>query len=370
MRKNAQLLIGLAVSILAFILAFRGANLAEVAGALRKANYFALAPGAALIWLGLHFRALSWRVILGKRVPYGRVFDALNEGYLLNNLLPFRLGEFGRAYLISHGSEVTPWEALSSILVERLIDLIMAVLLLLAFLPLVVSLDWARPAAITAIVLGVVAVVTLVLVARKRARLASFAGGLLRRLPGHFLQPERWQARIESFLGGLAVLQDPRRALQAAFWSGLAWAAAGLGAWLILLAFVPAATVTMGFVTLTLIGLGAAVPSAPGSAGIFELVAVQSLAIFGVERSVALSFALVLHVTHVILVTVLGSLALAREGESLAHLVRSAQDLLRSTRRPPTSPGPAGPPPTEPPAAIATPTPAARAAAEPAIRKP
>jgi uncharacterized protein (TIRG00374 family) len=335
----------LAVSLLAFFLAFRGANLAEVAGALRKANYFALIPGFVLMLLGLYLRALSWRVILGGGVHFGPVFDALNEGYLLNNLLPFRLGELGRAYLISRHSHLTAWQALSTIVVERIIDLVMAVVLLFAFLPLVVGLTWARSAAVTAVGLGAAAIVTLVFVTRNGERLARLAGDLLRRLPGRPLNPERWQARIESFLAGLSVLRDPRRALQAGFWSGMAWVAAGLGAWSMLRAFVPDATATMGFVTLTLVALGAAVPSAPGSAGVFELVIVQTLtAVFAVDRNLALSYGLVLHAANILMVTVLGSLALAREGESLADLARAARAMLGAARR--SEPAAAGTPET------------------------
>jgi hypothetical protein len=334
-RKNAQLFIGLAVSLLAFLLAFRGANLVDVAGALRKANYFALIPGLVLMALGLVLRAMSWRVILGSSVPFGRVVDALNEGYLLNNLLPLRLGELGRAYLISRHSHLTAWQALSTIVVERIIDLVMAVVLLLAFIPLVVGLTWARSAAVTAGALGGAAIFTLVIITRNGERLARLAGALLRRLPGQPLNPERWQARTESFLAGLAVLRDPRRALQAAVWSGAAWGLAGFGSWSMLRAFLPDASATMGFVTLTLLALGAAVPSAPGSAGVYELVIVQTLTVvFGVDRNVALSYALVVHAANILLAAVLGSLALAREGESLADLARAARSMLTATRRP------------------------------------
>lgn len=332
MRKNAQLILGLVVSLLALALAFRGADLGAMASALWKANYFVLALGVTFTALGLLFRALSWRVILGGRVPYWRVFEALNEGYLLNNLLPFRLGEFGRAYLVSRRNKLPALEALSSIVVERVIDLLMVVVLLVSFLPLVAGLDSAR-SAFTSIALGLIAVIVLVTVARKQAAVTQLVGRLLRHLHLRWLDPDRWEARAASFLAGLSSLRDPRRALQAAFWSGMAWAAAGIGAWVMLLAFLPGATLTMAFVTLMLVGIGAAVPSAPGSAGVFEFVVVKSLhQVFGVDNSLALSYGLVLHAANVLLSIVLGGLALAREGETLAHLVRSARTLLSSSR--------------------------------------
>jgi uncharacterized protein (TIRG00374 family) len=341
-RKNAQLIVGLVVSLLALALAFRGADLAAMASALRKANYFVLGLGVAFYILGLFFRAISWRVILGERVPFWPVFEALNEGYLLNNLLPFRLGEFGRAYLISRRNNLPALEALSSIVVERVIDLLMVVVLLVSFLPLVAGLDGARGTAFTSIALALFAVIALVLVARNQERVARLVGVLVRRLGLRWLNPDRWQARVASLLAGLSSLRDPRRALMAAFWSGMAWAAAGMAAWVMLLAFLPGATITMAFVTLMLVGIAGAVPSAPGSAGVYEFAVVKSLAIFGVDNSLALSFGLVLHAISFLLAIILGGLALTREGETLTQLARSAQALI--TRTPPSeAPEPVSP---------------------------
>ncbi len=72
MRKTAQILIGLIISLLALWLAFSSVDLNQMVTALREANYFYLVPAVALVWLGLVFRAQSWRVILGGRVPLRR----------------------------------------------------------------------------------------------------------------------------------------------------------------------------------------------------------------------------------------------------------------------------------------------------------
>ena len=327
MRKTAQIGVGLVISLLALWLAFRGADLAQMAGALRNANYFYLLPAVALTGLGLVFRALSWRVILAGQVPYRRVFDAMNEGYLLNSVLPLRLGELGRAYLISHDRPLTVAQALSSVIVERVIDLLMLVVLLAAFLPLVAGLI-AREVALASMAAGLAALAVLVLLARNRTRLLSWTRRVLGRLHIAWLSPDRWERRLGSFLDGLSVLQDGRRAATAAFWSGLAWVAAGFSAWVLLRAFVPDAWPAMGFFVLMIVGLGNAVPSAPSSAGVFEFVVVQALALFAVEHNTALSFALMFHAVQIGLALVLGGLALSSEGESIAHLAQAAQSLL------------------------------------------
>lgn len=328
MRKAAQIGIGLVISLLALWLAFRGVDLGELAQALREANYLYLVPAAALIWLGLVMRALSWRIILGGQVPFRRVYDAMNEGYLLNNLLPFRLGEFGRAYLVSRGTPVTTSRALSSVVVERVIDLLMLVLLLATFLPLVTGLSAARGVAAAAMGLGLAALVGLGLVVRFRALVLRLARAALARPPLNRLHPERWLERIDFFLDGLAVLQDPRRAFWTALWSVAAWVSAGAGVWMLLLAFIPDARPGMGFFVLAISGLGIAVPSLPGAAGVFEFAVIQALSVFGFEPSRALGIALVYHLTHIGLTSALGGLALAREGETLGHLFRTAQAMM------------------------------------------
>ena len=338
MRRAIQLILGLVISLLALALAFYDTDPGQLAAALRTANYAYLVPGLGLVWLGLYFRAVSWRAILGGGVPYRRVFDAMNEGYLLNNLLPFRLGEFGRAYLISRGTRLAAMQALSSVVVERVIDLLMAVVLLLAFLPFVAAVAWAGQLTSASVLMGIIALVLLVIVSRNQATLAGWARAVLERVRIRWLHPDRWVARFEALLAGLSVFQDPRRAFAAAAWSLLAWIAAGFGVWFFLLAFLPAATIPMAFIVLTVVALGAAVPSAPGAAGVFELAVVYVLAFFDVPREQALSFGLTLHLLQIALTAVLGGLALAREGETVAHLVRSAQALVTRAERPAAPP--------------------------------
>jgi uncharacterized protein (TIRG00374 family) len=340
-RKTAQILIGLIISGLALWLAFSGVDLAQVGTALREANYFYLVPAVLLVWVGLVFRALSWRVILGDRVSLRRAHDALNEGYLLNNVLPFRLGEFGRAYLITRGTSLSPAQALSSVVVERVIDLLMLLTLVLAYLPQLAGLGLGGNFALVSGFVGFAALAALLVVARSQAVVLRLLRAVLNRVP--WLHTERWLARAAYLLEGLAVLRDTRRALLAALWSGLAWVAAGLGAWALLLGFVPGATLSVGYFVLLAVGLGNAIPSAPGAAGVFEFATVKGLSVFGITGGVALSFALVFHLLNIGLTGVLGGLALAGEGETLGHLARAAQSLVtgRAREAPLAAPQPA-----------------------------
>lgn len=333
-----QWVLGLAVSLAALAVAARGVRVADMAAALQRTNYFYVALAVGFNLLGLFARALSWHIILGRKVPYARVFTALNEGYLLNNVLPLRLGEVGRAYLVSRGRALSTSQALSSVLVERVIDLCMIMGLLGMFLPLVAGLSWARQAALAWVLVTVLALGGLFVVARSRdrmLRLFRWGVSLLPRLPR--LNVPRWETRVGAFVDGMGALRDGRRFVGAALCSGTAWLLAGVGNAVLLMSLpIPLNTsvLVVGFFALVVCGLGASLPSAPASAGIFELSVVAALSVFQVESSLAMTYALAYHLVFWGLTSGLGAVALAREGESLAHLAQAAQGLLGGEKTP------------------------------------
>jgi uncharacterized membrane protein YbhN (UPF0104 family) len=145
---------------------------------------------------------------------------------------------------------------------------------------------------------------------------------LLARLPGGL---PRWGRLWESVRRGMGALRRPGRFALAFGAMGVSWALAALEYWVVLKAFVPQATFLWALLALCVTLLGVAVPSAPGYVGVFEASAVAALAVFDVPSSVALAYALVLHALHYGITTILGGLALAGEGETLAGAVRAAR---------------------------------------------
>jgi uncharacterized protein (TIRG00374 family) len=226
-------------------------------------------------------------------------------------------------------------QALSSVLVERVIDLCLIVGMLALFLPLAAGLLRSSVAVVAVFLTPVLALTALIVLSRQPAWLlwlVRWGVGLLARLWGG---AQRLEAMFYSFLAGLSALRDGGRLIRAALWSGAAWVAAGFSAALMVRAFRPEAglseSVSMGFFVLVIVGLGVAVPAAPGSIGIWQAAAVAALSVFGVEKSLALSFGLVNHLANYSLTSLLGAVALAREGETLDHLARSARTLLSAS---------------------------------------
>jgi uncharacterized protein (TIRG00374 family) len=292
--------------------------------ALQLADY-RLVVIAFLVSIGwLLARGMVWRTLLQNKASYGQVFFTVTEGYLLNNLLPFRLGEIARALLLSQKAGLDFWGVLSTIVIERILDLAMAAGLLFTTLPFVVGASWAAEAAIGAGSLVLVGLVVLYLLARFRAWTIRQYERFGKRWP--FLL-RIGGGRITAFLTGLTVLTDGALFLKATGWSVTNWLVAIAQYYLLLLAFFPHAQLLWAAFALGVGALGIAAPSSPGALGVLELSIVGALALFGLNSSAALAYAITAHVFNYLANGLLGSYALARDGESLSGLYQRVRHI-------------------------------------------
>jgi uncharacterized membrane protein YbhN (UPF0104 family) len=323
-RGITGIVLGVVISAVALLLAVRWSGWAPLLVVLRQVDYLVLIPAVAIYLISMTARALAWRVILGGRASLLRMLAALNQGYLMNNLLPWRMGELGRAILLGRRPGLSTGMVLSSIVVERLYDMSLAVALLLALGPVAFGASWAPRAALVGGIAVMLALGVLWLVLARPQVIVW----LLRRLPGGL---GRWQGLWDNLLAGLASLRDVRQLLAGYGWMVLSWALAAGEYWLVLRAFVPQAQGTWALLALCVTLLGVAIPSAPGYIGVFEASAVAALAVFHVDSSLALGYALVLHGLHFGTTTLLGAVALAGEGETLTGAVRAIRSWTGGT---------------------------------------
>ncbi|MCL4271151.1 MAG: flippase-like domain-containing protein, partial [Anaerolineales bacterium] len=91
---------------------------------IQNANYTILAGSAVFSFVWIMIRAKVWQTLMRDKPKYVDVLFAAGEGYLLNNFLPFRLGELGRAFLLSRKSGLAFSEILPTIVIERVVDLV------------------------------------------------------------------------------------------------------------------------------------------------------------------------------------------------------------------------------------------------------
>jgi uncharacterized protein (TIRG00374 family) len=283
-----------------------------------------LVPAIICFLISMLFRTQSWKILLQHKVPYGRVYLTLNEGYLLNNVLPFRLGELGRAFLLSQASDLSGFFVLSTIVIERTYDMVIASTLLLATIPLVFGVESGQAIALVVLVVVTLALVVMFLLARYReavnSKLEKF--GLLRPVFREKILP-----RIKSILSGFEVLSRIDQFLYSLFFMILSWFFGAFVLYFLAISFgIEVQPWWIGFV-LGVISLGIALPSAPAGLGVYEVAMVGAFSLLGVPSSQALAVALVAHLINITITGFIGMYGLFRDGETLSNIYQQLKNV-------------------------------------------
>lgn len=324
MKDVKRWLPGAMVSILLIAAILYFVDLRAMVDAVRRANTRLLLVAFAIGFLWLAIRAVAWRTLLRDRASLSDVFWTVGEGYLLHNFLPFRLGEIGRAFLLSRKSDMQFMEVLPTIVIERVVDLGFSAAIFLAALPFVVRAEGSQR---IGMLVGAVVLLGLVLL-YVLARNNRWALSLFRKLTGRWtgLQ-QRGGSFLESFFAGLSVLTDGWLFLRFLFWMALNYAVAVVSYYLIVLAFFPQAQLFWGMFGLGGAALGGAIPSLPGGVGTFEGGFGGAITLLTGEESTALAVALTGRLYNYINSIVVGGIGLLREGQTLSGVYEQLKNL-------------------------------------------
>jgi uncharacterized protein (TIRG00374 family) len=310
-------LVGLALTVVFLVLALQRVDLPAFVDELRHVNYLWLIPSAICTLLGYVLRTVRWRVILSSaaRAPLTTLFPVLIMGFATNNLLPGRLGEIWRAYLLGRKRNVRKTLALASVVVERVFDGITLIALLVVVSIAIQLPEKGREVELIAGAIFLVATLGLVVLLWKpavvqvplRRVLAQFHGGLA-----------AWiEERFESFVDGLSPLRSGPVLASAAVLSAGVWLLEG-GSYLLLsrgLSLNLPSNLELPALGLALvtINLGIMIPSGPGYVGTQEFFGTAALGAVGANPQAALALVVVSHAVQYALVTGLGLIFFARE---------------------------------------------------------
>ena len=323
-------MVGLAVTVLLLAWALHGISLSQVAAAVRHAHVVWLLASVVTATLTFPLRTIRWQLILrgddGRRLAFTDLWHAVAIGFMANNLLPARAGEFARAYVASRRLPVRFSTALASVGVERVFDgLIMVAGMALAIAApsfpaqaSVLGTPLSRVATGAAILFGALLGLCLVVVHYPAPWLR-----LLDRLV-HAVLPTRAADRLvriaEGIIAGLEVLKQPGRFAGVVAWSCVLWAVNAAAFALCFLAFDLPVPPAGALLLQGVIGFGVAVPSSPGFVGVFEAATRLTLSIYAVSPDLAVGYALTYHFTTFIPITILGLVSLSRTRLHLAEL--------------------------------------------------
>lgn len=318
-------ILGLLISAGFLWFALRDLDLGKIWTALRGANYWWLVPGVAVYFVSVWFRSWRWGFLLrgSKRVSANRLFPVVVIGYMGNDILPFRLGEVLRAYVLWRKEGINVGTTLTTAVLERLFDgltMVLFVLFGLLFVPMSAFLSRLVSIAST-VFLG--ALVVFLFLAARPDLLRRVARGLIESLiPSQFRAPLLDLA--EGVVAGLESLRSGRDVLVVFGVTLWVWILETAKYWLVSFAF----DLHLPYVGIVLMGgavnLLTALPSLPGYIGTFE-VGIKILEGIGAPSAAAGSYVLVLHAILLLPVTLLGLVFMALEGVRWTEMMSEVQ---------------------------------------------
>jgi uncharacterized protein (TIRG00374 family) len=333
-KKLLQLTIGLLISAFFIWFAFKtgGVTLAQVGEAFARVNWLWAVPMMALTMASFYWRCFRWRILLAPKrdVPSRRLYGPLMIGFAFNNLFPARAGEIARPLALYKQERVPIGTGLSSIVVERLVD-VLTLLLLLLTMPLYVRLD---PTISREFNVGDTVHTINAAWFEAKLPLLSIAAGILMIGLASFLVPaikdlyirllhlmrfipvgirNKLESFVESFVAGCAALRSPRSLGLIAFHSLVIWGSVAFSFQMMSWGF-PGISINFGqalaFLVVTCLIIS--IPSSPGFWGLYEFGGMVALLMMGVVAdseqggSDAFAFTLVVHALQWIPITLYG----------------------------------------------------------------
>ncbi|MGC8660170.1 MAG: lysylphosphatidylglycerol synthase transmembrane domain-containing protein, partial [Desulfomonilaceae bacterium] len=264
LQRNVLIITGVALGLFFLWLAFRGVSLIDLEDGIRQMKVWYLIPCFFLAISCQFVRAVRFGVILSPFCSLNTktLWDLLNIWAAANMLLPARLGELVRPYLLQQkGASFS--SVFGSVMVERFFDL--SGLLLLLGVVLLKTHDVPSKFSFLGIVLllGLVIGYGLVLtILIKRDKTVLLFNKIFKRLPskaGSFLS-----GVFEKLIEGLGIMASPKQAIIIFSYSVALWLLFSATTYLFLLAFSINAPFIVAVTIQLFIALGVALPSAPG----------------------------------------------------------------------------------------------------------
>ena len=293
---------GFTVSIVLLYFSLRGIEFREIWATLGRTNPLLAFVPLVFIAIAISLSSFRWSKVAGTTVRFRETFTALLIGMFINNVLPARLGEVARGYVLSHKKNLSFTYALSTVLLDRFFDLTGLLLITFLFFPRS-SLPPRVSEGIYAII-GVLVICVLMLILLSRQ---SFTNRLSKRfttIEKSFLS--RFARRAVEIQENLQRIGSPLTIIFFVIISFFVWLSMSMALWAVIRALgVPISIRYIPFVC-ALLNIGITIPSSPGYVGVYQFLLVYLLSIFDVPRYEGFAISILYHASWYIPYTIVG----------------------------------------------------------------
>jgi uncharacterized protein (TIRG00374 family) len=329
-----SLVAGVILSVAALYFAFRNVPLIDLLNYLGSINYLWLFPAVLLVGFSFFIRAIRWRFILASSHPIGiwPAFHPLMIGFMINCILPGRVGEFARPIILQRKQKIPFATGIATVAAERIFDvaaLIIFAVITFAFIEINPQVEITfgdfRLNRSTLEVLfdrimiaGALLFAAIIMVSISRVRRVIHR--VIRAIPALvFFADEAAKAKIndrvcepmirfvDNIALGFTLIKQPRKICICGIYSLIVWTTAALS-WYVFSLGCPGINLsyTEMYAVMVIICLFIALPSVPGFWGLWEAGGVFAMSLFGIPENAAAGFTLANHAVQVIPVIIIG----------------------------------------------------------------
>lgn len=326
-RVDIKFVLGIGVSLSLIFFLFREINFAELLQVIKRLDIRFFSSAILITFISYLLRAVRWHYLLipQKKASPSNLVSATMICYMANNLLPARLGEFIRAYVLAEKENLEPSSVFATLVLDRLFDgFSVLVILVITFFTvrLPPGMEKVQQGLVTGgyVTLGIYIAVIIFLFFLKRATSSTlkFVATMLSPFP------EKLSTTVipllGSFIVGIRLTTKPKELIAIVSTSALIWATATWPVDLILRSFRIDLPITASMFILVFLVFAVMVPASPGYIGTYHAACMYGLMAFNVPKELALSVAIVMHSINFFPVIAIGFLFLWKDGISFSSL--------------------------------------------------
>ena len=302
---------GYGLSAVCLFWALRGYNFNELMPAIRSLDWWWV-TAAVLCDLSVYLvHGLRWNILLEpvEKLPFWRTVQSIYIGLFANEVLPFRVGELIRCYLLAHWNGINLSVVFASAALERLIDgfwMLAAFLITAIFvksiprdLTLVVVLMGLLIAAGTAVLLWIV----------------------MHKQHAHtVIRESKWAAALRHVVEGLHLMGNRRTIIRTALVSLLYLVLQYLTVYMLMRAYLLDYSFWVACGVLTIVRIVTVVPNAPGNIGLANFAVVMAMKLYDLGDSDARTFAIILFSLQTLPLLLGGAVATALTDANIGEL--------------------------------------------------
>lgn len=334
-----KIIISILLTVIFLIIAFKNIDFKTLLQTLKNMNFFWLIPFVGLTIFGMWIRAIRWKYLLKARGDFkaSRLFSPLMIGFMANSLLPFRVGEFARAYTMGKKENFSPTTSFATIILERVFDgiaLLACLAIVFQFMPIAdtqTTLNFGKYelnyAMIKSASKGFSYMIFIVLIGVLMLAVEKTKDIMVSIINSFKFIPQKIRDfminMVNKIAHGFHSIRDIKSTLWIIFYSFLTWIIVGFSLQMLSWGFDDISISFMqGMAVMIIICFAITIPSVPGYWGLYELGCWFGLTVLGIQsdKSIAMGYALILHSMQMFPIIIIGLYYLWKEGFSLKEI--------------------------------------------------